>query len=212
MTQLKDLLAPALGFAALAGSAQALDTFEITGTAGGGEVVEFQFDHRFYHRYYGMVTFEGGTLDYTTLRSEGVFPYLLRNPGQPREFIDVAFYASCTAPSDLPCFQFSDFTDTSFRFTTLKVPYQHQSEVVLISPPPPPGRFFFPGAHHELHSTLSFLFVPDGNNEVTYTIEGVHTVPEPATWAVLIVGFTAVGARLRKLGRRRAASTAALRG
>jgi hypothetical protein len=49
---------------------------------------------------------------------------------------------------------------------------------------------------------------PDGSYNETWYVRDVAAVPEPATWAMMIIGFGGVGSMVRSSSRRRALVTA----
>jgi hypothetical protein len=57
-------------------------------------------------------------------------------------------------------------------------------------------------------NSLAFEFDPGIENAKQFRVEGVSGVPEPTTWAMMILGFGAVGAMLRHARRRPAAAIA----
>lgn len=177
------------------GSALARTNFEFAGAAA-GEVVKFDFANLWYHHHVGLISFEGGTLDYARLDSEGTFLYIIDS--KPREHVWLDITATCTAPSELPCAQFSSLSASSLRFTTPGLPYRDADEIDFPGGEPPgPGRF--ESTYSTVFSTLSLAFIPDEEGGVvTYRVAGQHSVPEPATWALLIAGFSLVGAALRR--------------
>jgi len=50
--------------------------------------------------------------------------------------------------------------------------------------------------------------MPDGSTNETWYVRDVAAVPEPATWAMMIIGFGGVGSMVRSSSRRRALVTA----
>lgn len=57
-------------------------------------------------------------------------------------------------------------------------------------------------------NSLAFNFDPAVENAKQFRVEGVSAVPEPTTWALMIMGFGAVGSMVRH-SRRKLASAAA---
>ena len=56
-------------------------------------------------------------------------------------------------------------------------------------------------------NSLAFTFDPDIDNAKQFRVEGLSLIPEPGTWAMMILGFGAVGSMLRHARRRAAATT-----
>lgn len=58
--------------------------------------------------------------------------------------------------------------------------------------------------------TATFYFTNYGNESFTYVaqIDAVQAVPEPATWAMMILGFAAIGFTAYRRGKKRAAVAA----
>jgi len=57
-------------------------------------------------------------------------------------------------------------------------------------------------------NSLAFEFDPGIDNAKQFRVEGVSGIPEPTSWAMMILGFGAVGAMLRHARRRPAAAIA----
>jgi hypothetical protein len=110
-------------------------------------------------------------------------------------------------------FNFSDLDGTASDFTLLV------NGTALFSATPNPGddactfclinngenKFTVSGSGI---TTLAFTFDPAIENAKQFRVEGLDIVPEPSTWAMMILGFGAVGAMLRHARRRSAVSVA----
>lgn len=59
-----------------------------------------------------------------------------------------------------------------------------------------------------LRPGMAFLYPTDDQATVNYSITGFHAVPEPATWALMIVGFGGIGIGLRGRREKKAGSLA----
>jgi hypothetical protein len=57
-------------------------------------------------------------------------------------------------------------------------------------------------------NSLAFAFDPVVENAKQFRVEGVSGIPEPASWAMMILGFAAVGSMLRHARGRSVASVA----
>lgn len=57
-------------------------------------------------------------------------------------------------------------------------------------------------------NSLAFEFDPGIENAKQFRVEGLSAIPEPATWALMIMGFGAVGSMVRHSRRKLATATA----
>jgi len=86
--------------------------------------------------------------------------------------------------------------------------YDYKGDAVLSSPGETseiPGGFTLPAGFH----TFTVDYVEGNGAPSVLDITGVPGVPEPATWAVMLGGFGAIGASMRRTRRLKAAAATA---
>jgi hypothetical protein len=76
-----------------------------------------------------------------------------------------------------------------------------------VNPLDPPQKYFITGTDGDAVNSLAFTFQPgvDAVKQFRLTIGETTAIPEPATWALMIMGFGAAGAVMRQ--RRRVLAT-----
>jgi len=170
----------ALACAGLSGQAQAAKIFTITGSSTGstGIVLPYPFDGGGPQGSHSIVTaIRFGAPFYGTGEFVGEYTYYLSSNG---------FY-------DANEQSYSSLSSVAGQTSMIVAAYLRSG--------------WQGGAHYTyIPRGLSLVLSPDNDQtSFSYTITGFHAVPEPATWALMIVGFGGIGAALRRRSTLRSA-------
>jgi hypothetical protein len=67
-----------------------------------------------------------------------------------------------------------------------------------VNPLTPPQKYFLTASGGDEINTIAFTFSPGVKDMKQFRVTGFAPVPEPATWAAMLLGFGAIGAAMRR--------------
>jgi hypothetical protein len=193
-------------FRRLAAATMAVSMWAAPAVAGGPQVVEgvfnfgdetsFAFDAIWWRYYHGTIEVSGADLESATLISEALGVYNVFAGSTPDILYPIHY--ECTAAVGESC-GYADSvgltnvssTNLAFDTPTLYVLYALDGMT-----------FSEPGNRHptgEVHTKVVLDFGDQAWTAISYRmVYTIEAVPEPQSWALMILGFAAVGSALRR--------------